>query len=57
MSMLAYDVEIQRQITHRMMTSAAYVGSSNGRLEYIGVAPPLSAAGFDATGRRLTRRK
>jgi hypothetical protein len=50
-----WHVELQREISARLMAAAAYVGSYNGRMEYAGrpQAPPVP--GVDpATGRRLT---
>ena len=49
-----WHVELQRELTSRLVAGAAYVGSYNGRMEYAGrpQAPPV--AGVDPTGRRLT---
>jgi hypothetical protein len=40
-----WNVEIQRQMTHDLLVSAAYVGSTNGRLEYSGLGNTAKTPG------------
>jgi outer membrane receptor protein involved in Fe transport len=48
-----FHVEVQRELTHNLMTALAYVGARNGRMEFAGCASCLRQPGFDANGVRL----
>lgn len=48
-----WHVEIQRGLRRDLMASVGYVGSSNGRLEYAGVAAASPIPGVASDGRRL----
>ena len=49
-----WHVELQRELTRKLMVGLAYVGSYNGRMEYSGRAADPPVAAIDAAGRRLT---
>ena len=49
-----WHVDLQREITRKLMVGVAYVGSYNGRMEYAGRPQAPRQAAVDATGRRLT---
>lgn len=49
-----WHIDLQREITPRMMVGLAYVGSYNGRMEYAGRPQAPRTPAVDASGRRLT---
>ena len=48
-----FHVEVQREVTRNLVTSVAYVGSRNGRLEYAGCATCATRPAYDGN-RRMT---